>query len=218
MTNVTGTQLQQVNLNPNQRAGILTHGSILAATSDADEAHPVHRGLEVLEKVLCTVIVPPQDFVPPPVKDVSPTLSNRQRFEEATNGGPSCQGCHVKINGMGFAFENYDAVGGWRDTDAGMPVNASGSFPFSTGEVTYKNAVELTKHIAKSKEARDCFAKQFLEYTLRRPIIDAVEEGSLEGIGKSFADSDYDLKELLVATTKARAFTHRAPLAGEGQQ
>jgi hypothetical protein len=217
MTNVTGTQMQQVNLNPAQRAGILTHGAFLAAHSDADEAHPIHRGLQILDMVLCTTIVPPPDFVPPPVKDVSPTLSNRQRFEEATSGGASCNGCHNRINGMGFAFENYDAVGGWRETDANMPVNATGAFPFAAGEVKYKNAVELTKAIATSQEARDCFSKQFLQYSLRRPLV-ADEEESIAGISKAFAQSGYDIKELMLATTKVRAFTHRLPVAGEGQQ
>ena len=72
---------------------------------------------------------------------------------------------------MGFAFENYDAVGGWRDMDAGMPVDASGKFAFARGEVSFKNYVELSKAVAASSEARDCFAKQFLEYSLRRPAV-----------------------------------------------
>ena len=50
-----------------------------------------------------------------------------------------------------------------------MPVDASGKFPFASGEVSFKNAVEFSKAVATSKEARDCFTKQFLEYTLRRP-------------------------------------------------
>jgi hypothetical protein len=217
MTNVTGAQMQKVNLNPAQRAGILTHGSFLAGNADGADPHPIRLGLRVLDKVLCTPIVPPANFVPPPVKDQAPNVSNRKRFEESSMVEESCKGCHNRINPIGFAFENYDAVGAWRDMDAGMPVDASGKFAFAGGEVAFKNAIEFTKAVSTSKEARDCFATQFLEFTLRRPVAE-VEEGSMEAIGKAFEQSGYDLKELLLATTKSRAFTHRQPLAGEGQQ
>ena len=167
--------------------------------------------------MLCTPIIPPPDFVPPPVKDVAPNISNRKRFEESTLTEASCSACHGRINNSGFAFENYDAVGAWRDTDANMPVNASGSFPFESGEVAFKNGVEFSKAIATSKEARDCFTKQFLEYSLRRPTLPS-EQGSVKAMADAFAASGYDLKELLLATTKTRAFTHRMPQAGEGLQ
>jgi hypothetical protein len=214
--NVTGTELRQAALNPAQRAGILTHGSFLAAHSDGDDANPIHRGLLILEKVMCMPITPPADFVPPPVKDIAPNISNRKRFEESTQTQASCAGCHNFINGMGFAFENYDAVGGWRDMDAGMPVDASGKFPFAHGEDSYRNYVELSKALAASSEARDCFAKQFLEYSLRRSVVKD-EEGSVEAISNAFKCAQFDLKELVVATAKTKAFTHRQPLAGEGQ-
>jgi hypothetical protein len=217
VTNVTGNDMRPVSLSATQRAGILTHGSFLAGHSDGDEPHPIHRGLQVLDKVLCTPIIPPPDFVPPPVKDVAPGIQNRKRFEESTMTEASCSACHTKINAVGFAFENYDAVGAWRDTDANMPVNAAGSFAFGSGEVSFKNAVDFSKALATSKEARDCFTKQFLEYTLRRPVLDS-EEASVKAISEAFAASGYDLKELLLATTKTRAFTHRQPAAGEGQQ
>ncbi len=217
VTSVTGAGMQAVTLNPTQRAGILTHGSFLAGHADGDEPHPVRRGLLILDKVLCTPIIPPPDFVPPPVKDVAPNISNRQRFEESTLTEASCSACHGRINNSGFAFENYDAVGAWRDTDANMPVNSSGTFPFQAGDVSFKNGVEFSKAIATSQEARDCFTKQFLEYSLRRPTLPS-EQGSVKAMSEAFAASGYDLKELLVATTKTLAFTHRMPLAGEGQQ
>jgi hypothetical protein len=217
VTSVTGPEQKPVSLNPAQRAGILTLGAFTAGQSDAGEPHPVRRGLLILDKVLCTPIIPPPNFVPPPVKDVAPNISNRKRFEESTLTDVSCSACHGRINNAGFAFENYDAVGGWRDIDAGQPVNASGSFPFASGEVPFKNGVEFSKAIATSQEARDCFTKQFLEYSLRRPVL-ASEQGSIKAMSEAFAASGYDLKELLVATTKTRAFTHRMPLAGEGQQ
>jgi hypothetical protein len=218
VSGVTGAELKPVSLNPAQRAGILTLGAFTAGTADADEPHPVRRGLMLLDKVLCTPVVPPANFVPPPIKDVAPNITNRKRFEESTMSEASCSACHTRINNAGFAFENYNAVGGWRDTDAGQMVDASGTFVFDSGEVAFKNAVEFSKAIATSKEARECFTKQFLEYTLRRPAVLDSEKGSVKAIAGAFAASGYDLKELLVATTKSRAFTHRMPLADEGKQ
>jgi hypothetical protein len=217
VSGVTGADLKPVDLNPSQRAGILTLGAFTAGLADADQPHSVRRGLMLLDKVLCRPIAPPANFVPPPIKDVAPNITNRKRFEESTMADASCSACHTLINNAGFAFENYNAVGAWRDTDAGQPVDASGTFRFDSGEVAFKNGVDFSKAIATSKEARDCFAKQFLEYSLRRPVLDS-EQGSIKAIGDAFAASGYDLKELLVATAKTRAFTYRMPLAGEGQQ
>jgi len=219
VTGVTGAQMRPVPLNPAQRAGILTQGSYLASQAEGDHPHPIHRGLQVLEKVLCNPIPPPANFVPPPVKDVMPGVPNRKRYEDSTSASASCSTCHTTINGLGFAFENFDAVGGWRDMDAGLPVNASGTVAIDDHDVTFKNAMDLTKAIAKSDQARTCFAKQFLEYTLRRHVLDeGGEKGSIAAIAEAFNKSGYDLRELFVATTKTTAFTHRQPLAGEGQQ
>jgi hypothetical protein len=216
VSGVTGTQMKAVDLNPQQRAGILTQGSFLAAMADGDQPHPIRRGLLILNQVLCVPIAPPANFMPPPVEDVAPNIPNRTRFEKSTMREPSCSGCHTRINMPGFAFENFDAVGAWRDTDAGQPVNAAGVFPFAAGDYSFKNGVDFSKAIATSQEARDCFTRQFLQYSLRRPLLDS-EAGSVKTISEAFAASGYDLKELMVATAKTRAFTYRQPLAGEGQ-
>ncbi len=216
VSGVTGTQMKAVDLNPQQRAGILTQGSFLAAMADGDQPHPIRRGLLILNQVLCVPIAPPANFMPPPVEDVAPNIPNRTRFEKSTMREPSCAGCHTRINMPGFAFENYDATGAWRDTDASQPVNAAGVFPFADGDYMFKNGVDFSKAIATSKEARECFTRQFLQYSLRRPLLDS-EQGSVKVISEAFAASGYDLKELLVATAKTRAFTYRQPLDGEGQ-
>jgi len=212
---VTGADMKPVTLDPTQRAGILTQGSYLAYQAEGDHPHPIHRGLLVLDKVLCTPITPPKDFVPPPVHDVMPGVSNRKRYEDSTSVNNSCSACHTTINGIGFAFENYDAVGQYRTDDQG-PVNASGSVTLGGNEVNFRNALEFTKAVSTSAEARDCFVTQFLEYSLRRPLL-ANEQGSIDAMAAAFKASGYDLRELLVATTKTLAFTHRQPLAGEGQ-
>jgi hypothetical protein len=88
------------------------------------------------------------------------------------------------------AFENYDATGGFRTTEAG-------------------------KAVASTPELRDCVARQWLRYVLRRQELPE-EAGSVKALGAAFEDSSWDVRELLVAVTKARAFTHRKPGTDEG--
>jgi hypothetical protein len=214
--NVSGDNLRSVPLKASERGGILTQGSFLAGNSDADAGHPIRRAVRVLRNMTCLSIEPPSNVEIPPVKDRTPGQTTRARFEESTNGGALCLGCHGTINPVGFAFENYDAVGAYRTTEEGKPVDASGTINLSTGTVNVHNAMELEQALSTAPEVRECMTKQFVRYVLRRVEVPE-EKGSLAALGAAFARSDYDLKELLIATTKVRAFTHRQPLPGEGQ-
>jgi len=212
--NVTGDNLREVQLD-NVRGGILTQGSFLAAHAEGDADHPVKRGIRILRNVTCLDIQPPMNIEIPPVGDRKPGQTTRARYEEATSAGAVCIGCHGTINPVGFAFENYDAVGGYRTTEDGKPVDSSGSLQLSAGTITFKNALELEQGLATASETRECMTRQFIRYVLRRS--DRPEEkGSIGALTDAFQKSGYDLKELLVATTKTHAFTHRQPQPGEG--
>jgi hypothetical protein len=216
VSNVTGDNLRPTMLDPAQRAGILTQGSFLATFSDADFTHPVKRGVKILHSVLCKEIPPPDDIMVPPLPERQSNQTTRERYETFTKGGV-CEACHSQINPFGFAFENYDAVGAIRTTEEGKPVNTTGSVTLDSGTINFKDGVELSKAIATTKEVRDCMSRQFLRYVIRRAEVPE-EEGSFKNLLDAFAKADYDMRELLVATTKTRAFTHRQPLEGEGQK
>jgi hypothetical protein len=202
-----------------ERAGILTQGAFLTAHADPDGSHPVKRGVHVLRNVLCRDIPgPPDGLMIPPLAEREPGQTTRQRFEAGTSGKMICESCHNQINPVGFAFETYDAVGQYRTMEEGKAIDASGSLKLNpSGELTYKNAVELSKGLATNDEVRSCMSKQWLRYVLRRMEV-AEEEGSFKLALEDFAKSGYDLRELMVATTKTRAFTHRQPQQGEGQK
>jgi hypothetical protein len=99
----------------------------------------------------------------------------------------------------------------------GKPVDSSGSLVLGSGTINFKNALEFGKGLSTATETRDCMSKQFMRYVLRRPDVPQ-EKGTLAALTEAFQKSGYDLRELLVATTKTRAFTHRQPLPGEGQK
>jgi hypothetical protein len=207
----TGTDLRPVTLDKGQRGGVLTQAAFLSAHSDAERSHPVRRGVSVLHRVACLDITPPDKGVPPP-PEPKPGVTNRQRFEGHSAG--ECVTCHKLIDPIGFAFENYDALGGYQTIDENQKIDASGAFSLGDSTVKFDNAVQMSRQLAETEEVRDCMARQWLRYLLKRREVDG-EARALGQIGDTFRGSGYDLRELMVAITKTRAFTHRTPSAGE---
>jgi hypothetical protein len=216
VSGVTGDQPQPTTLPMDQRAGILTQAAFLATHADADYSHPVKRGVHVLHNVLCINIPGPDNVVVPPLKERKQGQTTRQRYEEAVAGNAVCLGCHDRINPVGFAFEQYDAVGQFRTLEDTLKVDASGTVPLPSGDLSFTSGVDFARKLASTKEVQGCMSKQWLRYILRRMEVDD-EAGSFERALADFSKSQWDLRELLVATTKTVAFTHRKPQPGEGQ-
>jgi hypothetical protein len=210
---VTGTTPQKVDLNPAQRSGLLTQGAFLASHSKENDSFPIGRGLAVLRQVLCQEIPEPNIMLPPAPEQKQGTTT-RKLYEDFT-AAPACQACHLRINGVGFAFENYDATGAYRAMEENQAVDASGAIELPSGTLKYKNAIELAKGIATSPEARDCLTRNWMRALLRREEL-KIEGGSLKAASQAFASSSFDMKALVVGLTKTRAFTHRNPVAGAG--
>jgi hypothetical protein len=208
----------KASFNPAERAGILTQAGFVTSHADADYPHPVKRGVHVLRNVLCQDIPgPPDGLVIPPLTERKMGDTTRGRFEAAVAGKEICLTCHHVINPTGFAFEIYDAVGQYRTMEDGLKVDASGTLELPSGNLTFKDAVDLSKQLSQTTEARDCMSKQWLRYVLRR-METSDEAGSFKLALADFEKSGYDLRELMVSTTKTRAFTHRQPQEGEGSK
>ena len=127
---VYGSHFRRVSLDEeSQRGGLLRHGSILTVTSYATRTSPVIRGHWVLKNLVGTPPPPPPPNVPA-LEDntVSSTLSVRERLKQH-RANAACASCHELMDPVGFALENFDAVGRWRETEAGQPIDASGGFP-----------------------------------------------------------------------------------------
>jgi Protein of unknown function (DUF1592)/Protein of unknown function (DUF1588)/Protein of unknown function (DUF1587)/Protein of unknown function (DUF1595)/Protein of unknown function (DUF1585) len=127
---VYGSHFRRVALGPEtQRGGLLRHGSVLTVTSYATRTSPVIRGKWVLENLIGTPPPPPEPDVPAlDDSQVSESLPIRERLAAHRNK-PACASCHEFIDPPGFALENYDAVGRWRTSEAGLPVDNSGGLP-----------------------------------------------------------------------------------------
>jgi hypothetical protein len=194
------------------RAGIFTHLGFLAMKAEPDKSNPVKRGDAVLRRALCTELEVPVGVVVPPVAEPAPGVTTRERF--TMHSMNPCATCHTIIDPMGFAFERYDAIGALRTTEENKPIDASGKVSLQSGDISFKDAVELMTKIAQTPEARACMAKQWLRYAMRRREL-PTEDAALVNLRDVFQAAGYDLRELVVAVTKTRSFTHRAPSAGE---
>ena len=156
---VQGAEFRRVQLKGGERGGVLTQASILAVNSNPTRTSPVKRGRWVLEQILGTPPPPPPPDVPAldSEKQLKGTL--RQRMEQH-RANPSCAFCHARMDPIGFAFENYNAIGKFRTTDGGRPIDPSGVLP--NGQ-TFKGPGEL-KAILKGK--KDLFSRNLTEKML----------------------------------------------------
>ena len=150
----SGDGYQRVALDPARAAGMLTQGSFLAVHAKANQTSPVLRGKFVRAQLLCTPPPPPPPsiVVSPPVVD--PRLPTRQRFAQHT-ADAFCASCHTLMDPIGFAFENYDPIGRWRDTDADVPVDATGALTGTDVDGALDGVPSLAAKLAGSAEVGD---------------------------------------------------------------
>lgn len=208
----TGTALTKTALDTSRRSGLLTHPSFLSVTGSPDGSNPVKRGKAVYLKLLCGTLPPPPPNVPP-AKPASAGGTTRQRFAE--HGQNECaRGCHQLMDPIGFAFEHYDGIGRYRDTDNGQTVDSSGTLPLDGAEVAFKDAVELSRALASSDTVRSCFAKQWFRFAFGR-METPDDASSLTSIQSAFAAREFDLHDLAPAIAVSRSFRFRSPAAGE---
>ena len=200
----------RVDLDPAKRAGVLTQPHFLAAQAHVVHPSPVLRGVFVLDRLLCARPPPPDEDV-----DVSGAsadagealTTNRMRYAAHTEQ-PACAGCHRPIDGIGFALENYDAVGAWRDVDGGQPVDATGELALDDLSGAVVGAVELSRRIAESARFARCATLQWYRYAFGRSD-HARDEATIEALAANFLDSGGVVRELLVALVRTDTFRMR---------
>ena len=209
------TKLARVQLSPmSRRGGILTHASILSLTSDGTRHRPVHRGAWVSEAILARTPLPPPPNVDPlePVEGDLPKTTIRSQLEaHATT--PNCVSCHAKIDPLGLAFENFDAIGRWRETErveGGIgddpPVDATGVLPDGK---TFAGPSEFKKLFAEDEDRlAEAFLEQLATYALRRVMtVDDVQQ--LRSIVASAEADDYRLQSLIRGLVMSELFQRR---------
>jgi hypothetical protein len=189
-----------------QRAGLLTQGSLLASQAHADKTSFILRGKLVREALLCTPIPPPPaDAVNNEV--MLPATATARERAAAHRTNPQCASCHELFDPLGFAFENYDAAGRWRTTEAdGKAIDPVVTLT-RTGALDgpVKNAVELARKLGAADDVRDCLTRQWMRFALGRE--DAMEDtASRTAVSTAFRDGGGKVRDLLVALARSDAF------------
>ncbi len=192
---------QRVELDRGERAGLLTRAAFLFGNSGDTWGSPTLRGKFVFEGLFC-LSVPPPPFGIDTRLSTNPSISNRERYEKHLMS-PACQACHSLMDGLGFAFEHYDAIGGHRTTDGGKPIDASGESTYPPAR--FRDAIEMSALLAADRAAGQCWIVQWLQFALGRTLL-PVEDCSLALLADRLASPCADLKDSLVSLVSASEF------------
>ena len=192
-------ELVLTDLNPSERGGLLTLSGFLASHAYYDMSSPIHRGVFIHRNLLCTDIPDPPGDADLELPEID-GATTREIVEQHTSPA-GCDTCHSLINGPGFAFENYDAIGQYRTEENGHPIDASATTPLPTGEtLEFDDGIELSKVIADSPTARRCYLNQWFRYTNAR-IETEVDTCQLDSLEAQLADPETTIAEIVLALT-----------------
>jgi hypothetical protein len=210
---VYGSRFRRVAITDDARRGLLGQASILAVTSHAERTSPVVRGKFILENILGSPVPPPPPDVPA-LKETAagetPKTIREQMAEHRAN--PACATCHKIMDPIGFALENFDAVGEWRSREAGGAIDASGQLADGTpidGVVTLREA--LVRH---PEMFASTLTEKLLTYGLGRGL-DYYDMPVVRGIVRDSSRNDYRFSAIVIGIVRSAPFEMRSVPSGE---
>ncbi len=202
--NIYGSQFRRIQITDEARRGLLGQASILSVTAYPNRTSPVQRGKWILTNILGTPPTPPPPNVPElkETSDGGKPQSLRERME-AHRANAVCAGCHKVMDPIGFALENFDAVGRWRTTDDGAKIDPSGTL-FNGAQVD--GPVALRKMLVSRPET---FAGVMTEKLLTYAVGRGVEYYDMPAVRKIVNDAgpnDYHFSSLIIGVVKSTPF------------
>jgi uncharacterized protein DUF1592/uncharacterized protein DUF1588/uncharacterized protein DUF1587/uncharacterized protein DUF1585/uncharacterized protein DUF1595 len=213
MPDVYGSYFRRVTVTDEARKGLLGQGSILAVTSHAERTSPVLRGKWVLDTIVGTPPPPPPPDIPALKENEEGQKPRTMREQMAEHRSmPVCASCHKVMDPIGFALENFDAVGAWRSREAGGPIDASGELADGTkvdGVVTLRNAL-----LNRPDVFVGTMTEKLLTYALGRGL-DAHDMPVVRSIVRQSAARDYHFSSLVLGIVNSVPFQMRIAAARE---
>jgi hypothetical protein len=199
-----GSALTEVTLD-GSRPGFLTRLGFLTQNASRTQSDPIHRGVDINFKVLCADLpAPPPDV--PALPEPVPGQTNRERVALHTSP-QTCAGCHEQIiNPIGFAFENYDAIGRVRTMDEGQEVDTASEYAFSDAVKPFADSNELIDLMVEGQQAHGCYSASLAEYVLTRDIASG-EEGLVKNLQEMSLGTAASIKDLVVSMVQDPLFT-----------
>lgn len=210
LPDVKGKELQRVSLKPDDhRGGLLGMGSVLAVTSHTSRTSPTMRGKWILEVVFGTPPPPPPANVSQIKDEPNKKKADVQTFREKLSQhahDAACAACHRKMDPLGFALDNYNAVGRWRDKLGDQPLDVTGELP--TGEKLNGLADLKRVILARKEEFARNLTEQLLTYALGRELEDC-DDCPVRQIATQLKSDDYRFSTLVLEIVKSYPFQYR---------
>lgn len=211
---VKGEEFRKVSLKGTQRGGVLTHASILTITSNPTRTSLVKRGKWILENILGSPPPPPPPDTPELEQDKEAVLSGslRQRLEQH-RAKPICASCHERMDPLGFGFENFDAIGLWREKDGQFPIDSTGQLV--SGE-KFNGPAELKQILlsTRKEEFLRTLTDRMLTYALGRGL-EYYDKCAIDAVLAGLVRDDYKFHTLIAEIVKSVPFQKRR---GEGER
>ena len=174
-----------------QRVGYFSQLPFLALYGFNAEPDSIHRGVVMINDMLCAKLGPPAADLPP-IPPLKAGQTNRQRISDLTEAcGGSCH--NDSINPLGFAFEHFDGMGQYLDVEnGGLKIDSNASYTFTEGTKAFADAAELMQEMAKGQQAHTCYAKQIASFGMQRdivaadlPLLDSLAQSSMASVVRS---------------------------------
>jgi hypothetical protein len=206
ITNVKGHEFRKVDLKGSGRGGVWRQASVLTVSSYADRTSPVLRGKWILENLLNTPQLPPPPDVPIlDEKEVGKSVSLREQLEKHRNNA-TCASCHARMDPLGLALENFDAIGRRREKDGKLPIDASAML--ADGRTV--NGPDGLAAIFKADRAAfaECLAEKMMTYALGRGL-DRNDRKIVKTLSQRMAPDDYRFSSLVLGIVRSEPFQMR---------
>lgn len=202
-TGLTSTSWQPVTLpETGLRAGLLGTGAFLSLNANQKEGSPTHRGKFIRQFLMCQEIPDPPPDVSTVIEDPPPgvVLTKREKLS-AHREQPVCAGCHQLMDPMGLTLENFDAIGAFRQTEHGLPIDATGDFDGTP----FNGPLELGKLLAQSPTTAECLVRNLYRYATGHAET-AGEEPLIVDLTARFAAGGHDFQNLMVDLVTSDGF------------
>jgi len=204
---VWGDAFRKVQLNDPRRGGLLTQPSVMTATANGVDTSPVVRGVWLLENVLGTPPAPP----PPDVEPLAPDLRGKQTIGEqlrAHRRNATCNACHRKIDPLGFAMENFDPIGRWRDVYPSTRLKVDSAATLVTGE-RIADIVAFKKNLlARQHQVTRCLCEKMLTYASGR-MLEPADRGQVNRIVNALRGQGNGMRDLIRLVVQSDVFLRK---------
>jgi len=204
---VRGTAFRKVALGPDSpRGGLLGQASILTVTSYGNHTSVVKRGKWILDNMLAAPPPPPPPNVPALKTEHDGRMLTARQQLELHRADPACAACHLKMDAMGFALENFDAVGNWRNSDAGQPIDNTATLPDGTRFAGFRGLQQIL--LDRKDEFARAFTERLMTYALASGL-GAQDMPAVRAIERSAAADGYRVQAIVKGIVTSPAFTLR---------